>query len=920
MADTQILPISSSPRIQTTRTEAPPPMADSQSDIAAVPRYVPPGRRRELVGTAPEATAQPPRSRPFQDQRMRLPAWSHQKEVLEAVRGSQVVVISGETGCGKTTQVPQFILDNTKERSFIICTQPRRISAVSVAERVAAERGSSIGAEVGYQIRLESQTSKETRLLFCTTGILLRRLQSDPSLNGVTHVIVDEIHERTLEADFLLIILRDLIRSTNKNVRVILMSATLNAGMFAQYFDDCPTVHIPGFTYPVTEYFLEDIIEMTGFQFRESQGGSFRPRDQRSREKAKQMRNRNPAEEIEHLERSLSVNGKRYSNSTLESLANAAFEDNISLDLIEEILIHIVEKNEDGAVLIFLPGWDDISKLCDKLKNNVRFRDASKYQILPLHSSLPTVNQRQIFERPPPGIRKIIVSTNIAETSITVDDVVFVIDSGKFKEKTYDAATNVSCLLPAFVSKASSRQRRGRAGRIQPGFCFHLFSSIDHANMEDYQLPEILRTPLESLCLQVKALKLGVVSKFLSKALEPPDPRATNNAMELLRVIGALYTDREELTPLGKHLSNFPLDPRLGKMLIYAVIFSCLDPVLTIAASLGFRNPFVMPLNRKEEADETKMRFATGLFSDHAAYLNAFCQWKNAGGSKGGSRFAWSNFLSHSSLEMIDEMKDQFLRLLEDAGFISGRVVGKYDKNSTCWPLIISILTAGLYPNIARIDFGRKRLKLLTKNDGTVKPHPGSVNKFNASFAHHWMVFYEKVKSSDLFILDSTAVPPLALCLFGGRIKVQGKMIVVDTGDDRLGLGGTIADLAESVPFLCFQTESSDTAFSVRHLREIVDTVVARHMQDPERAQQLTDVKRAIEVVIDSLVASASVRYHAAQIYDQTTGLGDELDDGDDDDDNEKPSRARGHGARGGGYARGRGGGFRDQSGWQGRR
>ncbi|KAL5124688.1 DExH-box ATP-dependent RNA helicase DExH1 [Glycine soja] len=252
--------------------------------------------------------------------------------------------------------------------------------------------------------------------------------------------------------------------------------------------------------------------------------------------------------------------------------------------------------------------------------------------------------------------RKIVLATNIAESSITIDDVVYVIDWGKAKETSYDALNKLACLLPSWISKASAHQRRGRAGRVQPGVCYRLYPKLIHDAMPQYQLAEILRTPLQELCLHIKSLQLGTVGSFLEKALQPPDPLAVKNAIELLKTIGAL-DEQEELTPLGQHLCNIPLDPNIGKMLLMGSIFQCLNPALTIAASLAYRNPFVLPINRKEEADAAKQFFAGDSCSDHIALLKAFEGWKEAKRSGNEKQFCWDNFLSPATLRLIDDMR-----------------------------------------------------------------------------------------------------------------------------------------------------------------------------------------------------------------------------------------------------------------------
>jgi HrpA-like RNA helicase len=373
--------------------------------------------------------------------RERLPAFKHRAEILDAVFGDasgQICVISGETGCGKTTQVPQFVLEDAIQRGVggacnIICTQPRRISAIGVAERVASERGERVGESTGYAIKGESRSSPHTRLLFCTVGVLLRRLQSEPTLNSVSHLIVDEVHERDVLTDFLLVMVRDIL-AARRNLKLILMSATLSASKFAQYFARpghpiVPTLAIPGFSYPVQDYFLEDVIESTHWKppvgstnsrasFHSGGQGGFNG-GAGGRLKTKEG----------------------YSQTTAQSLS-ATEQDVIDYDLIRTTLELICSSGGSrerqsvkvGGILVFLPGMMEIRKLCDMLSESRAFSDSKRYAVLGLHSSLDSQAQRAIFRRYPPGVIKIVVSTNIAETSITIDEITHVVDCGRVKE------------------------------------------------------------------------------------------------------------------------------------------------------------------------------------------------------------------------------------------------------------------------------------------------------------------------------------------------------------------------------------------------------------------------------------------------------------------------------------------------------
>lgn len=717
--------------------------------------------------------------------RKKLPAYAKKAELLQQIRESQVLVISGETGCGKTTQIPQFILENaiSENNGFhcnIVCTQPRRISAISVADRVAQERGERLGLSVGYQIRLDARKSNDTKLLFCTTGVLLRRLVRESNLEGVSHIIVDEIHERGMNEDFLLIILRDLLPK-RPDLRVILMSATLNAESFSRYFGGANIMHIPGFTFPVQQIFLEDILEKTRYRVEapQSTGGY---RGNRFRKKTREEDNQKALVTPERF--------ASYSHQTQDSLQVwAENSDKLDLLLIESVIEYICLQEDEGAILVFLTGWDDITKLYDSLQSNRVLSDKNRFRIVPLHGSMPTANQQKIFVAPPAGVRKVVLATNIAETSITIDDIVYVVDCGKAKEKTYDAVNKLSCLLPTWVSRASVRQRKGRAGRVRPGKCYHVYTSELYENqMAEYQLPEILRTPLEELCLQIKSLQLGSIEQFLGKALEPPDLMTIQNAVELLHTIGAL-TEIEELTPLGNHLAALPVDPKIGKMIVMGAIFGCLDPILTIAGGLSYRDPFVMPMDKKEVVDEIKREFAAGTGSDHIAILNAYNEWQKARSHGHGRDFCWHNFLSENTLEMISDMRYQFLDILDEAGFfenINGRggdgggstrsakhaalrSLSQYGHNTE---LIKAIIVAGTFPNVVAVQNGKRFAKLKTREDGKVELHPSSVNAKASWMPLPWIVYSEKTKTtSGIFIMKGTTVGHYCLLLFGGSVQ-----------------------------------------------------------------------------------------------------------------------------------------------------
>ncbi|XP_015882948.3 DExH-box ATP-dependent RNA helicase DExH3 [Ziziphus jujuba] len=709
--------------------------------------------------------------------RRSLPAYKERGSLLKAISENQVVVVSGETGCGKTTQLPQYILESEIEAGrgaacSIICTQPRRISAMAVSERVAAERGEKLGESVGYKVRLEGMKGRDTRLLFCTTGILLRRLLVDRNLRGVTHVIVDEIHERGMNEDFLLIVLKELL-PRRPELRLILMSATLNAELFSSYFGGAPMMHIPGFTYPVRAYFLENILEKTGYQLTPyNQIDDYGQEKSWKMQKQAQALKKRKSQIASSVEDALeNVDLREYSVRTRESLS-CWNPDSIGFNLIEHVLCHIVRKERPGAILVFMTGWDDINSLKDQLQSHPLLGDPSRVLLLACHGSMPSSEQRLIFDKPEDGVRKIVLATNMAETSITINDVVFVVDCGKAKETSYDALNNTPCLLPSWISKAAARQRRGRAGRVQPGECYHLYPRCVYDAFADYQLPELLRTPLQSLCLQIKSLQLGSISEFLSRALQPPEPLSVQNAVEYLKIIGAL-DEHENLTILGRNLSVLPVEPKLGKMLILGAIFNCFDPIMTVVAGLSVRDPFLMPFDKKDLAESAKAQFSARDYSDHLALVRAYEGWKDAERQQSGYEYCWRNFLSSQTLKAIDSLRKQFLFLIKDTGLLEHNT-----ENYNMWShdehLIRAVICAGLYPGMCSVVNKEKSITLKTMEDGQVLLYSNSVNAGVPKIPYPWLVFNEKVKVNSVFLRDSTGVSDSALLLFGGKISRGG--------------------------------------------------------------------------------------------------------------------------------------------------
>ncbi|XP_075152834.1 ATP-dependent DNA/RNA helicase DHX36-like [Haematobia irritans] len=721
--------------------------------------------------------------------RQKLPAMEQKEAILGAIRDNQIVLIVGSTGCGKTTQIPQMILDECiqlgKGNSCrIVCTQPRRISAISVAERVAYERNESLGSSVGYQIRLESRMPREDgSILYCTTGILLQKMQTDPLMSGLTTVILDEIHERSVETDLLMGLLK-IILPYIPDLKVILMSATVSEETFCEYFNNCHTLYIHGTLFPVDVLYLEDILQETGYD-------NFQNDILAANQK--KGRHRQNSREKENTQYSLMINSylssirNKYERNVLETLRRYSDSEGCAnLNFLEHLIFYICENKPPGAILVFLPGYERISKLNDQLQrptNPRHQRLVEKIQVHPLHSMMPTVNQRNVFDPAPSGMRKVILSTILAETSVTIDDVVYVINTGRTKVTDYDIEQNLQTLQEQWVSIANSKQRKGRAGRVQPGVCYNLFTRGRESLMTEIPLPEILRNKMESIILHLKLLHIKEPYDFLKTLINAPDIRAINHGLRLLKSIDAL--DEEcNLTPLGLHLARLPIDPQMGKMILMAALFRCLDPITSAAAGISFKSPFYTPLGLEQKVDRVKRDLSFNSRSDHLLIHNVVKGYREARQQGNDMNFCYRNFLSKATLSQIENMKQQFADILKNSSILesSDCCAKNSNINSNNIPLLRAIIASGLYPNLAFLRKAKtvgRRVHAIhsmsTPVDRKVDFHPSSVNSGEGSFDSNYFVYFQKQRTSKVYLLDATMVFPMALLIFGDGVK-QGEL------------------------------------------------------------------------------------------------------------------------------------------------
>lgn len=854
-----------------------------------------------------------------------LPSYKVKDKIVESVQNNRVTIIAGDTGCGKTTQIPQILYDANifPREKAIVCTQPRRISALSVAQRVAKERGEACGDSCGYIIRFENATSSATRIVYVTTGILLRRMNSDPTLNGVSCVVLDEVHERDLFTDFALLMLRDLLLSGKApHLRVVVMSATIQIDKLQKYFSFeqkpvPPIVSIPGTLFKVAEYYLEDALRW--LRMPKEAATAMNLIEERRNEK--EATNDNDEATASSAASSPNVVSD-YEKMKSVALTQLSKDDEMTVpfevisNLIE--MFHTQSKDLGEAVLVFLPGWQQISRIGDMLRRSKYSKELSVFM---LHSSISAAQQARVFYPAPKGYRKIVLATNIAETSITIDDVVYVIDSCILKGTAYDAAGNTVSLKSQTIAKANGIQRRGRAGRVRAGVCVHLLPKSVYSELPDFLPPEILRAPLDEVCLQIKALnEVDTVVEVLARAMDTPSFASIAHAVKMLKDMAA-FDHREKLTNLGRALAALPLHPQLGKMLLVAAVIGVLEPVAIIASSLAAKSPFIRPMPFEFDAfDRLRTSLDRGDASDHLTTLRLYQGWLASGCSPA---YARSNFADEVVLRGMRRSVQQLTRLVYQCGFLrhvlpselraprkgaagndslmdlSLRYASRHQHNNG---LIRMALLWSFYPRIGCSETHKTRSKreLFCWDNKPCAAHTSSIlfkKKKDFFIGREFFMYFERMRIEvNLNVMDATLVTPLMALLaaqivtvhplkdvpeacYYDKVSTFGPFNAKGTQPEAMNLTSTtVLQMDKGKKLFCV---SNDQAIVIRDLREVMEFYFSLAVKSVDASlfphEVVTALGEAIGFPVEAVDLTALQQAGEGML--QTINNGDEEDD-----------------------------------------
>jgi HrpA-like RNA helicase len=620
----------------------------------------------------------------FKKHRKSLPIYNYKKEIIERIKNHQALVLIGETGSGKTTQLVQYIYENGLHGQLqVAITQPRRIAALSVAKRVAQEQQVELGSTIGYSIRFESKTSSNTKVKFLTDGMLIREALLDPQLSSYSIIIIDEAHERSVNTDILLGLLRDLL-NVRKDLKVIVMSATIEAKRFAAFFTCKNILEVKGRSYEVSNFFARD-----------------------------------------------------------------SEPDYIDASIIAIIQLHL--ECDPGDILVFLSGQEEIDNIQDILKRKRKLLPPGSldFSVHPIYAALPNHMQMKAFEPSAANTRKIILATNIAETSITIPGIKYVIDSGVVKERYYDPSTGMESLKVVKISKAAARQRSGRAGRESAGKCYRLYSSTDYNAMEEYSKPEIMRNNLSSVVLQLKIMQKDArYFMFLDK----PEDLYIETAYNELKRLGAI-DKQENITTLGRNIAELPLPPILGRILLASLepSLQCTKDILTIISLLCIEN-----LCYFHDSDQNAMKVFKANEGDHITLLKIYNEWKK-NNNKQWCKGYGINLMSIKRAKMIRSQLKQYLKKYQPV----------WKRCSS--DVILKCLARGYYYNSAFLHSDNIHYKTYKAKD-IVYIHPTSV-LFQSKHKPQSIIFSELIVTTKKYVRTvSEADPSLLESLFKSHL------------------------------------------------------------------------------------------------------------------------------------------------------
>ncbi|XP_059934786.1 probable ATP-dependent RNA helicase DHX35 isoform X1 [Mesoplodon densirostris] len=642
----------------------------------------------------------------IEQQRQKLPVFKLRNHILYLIENYQTVVIVGETGCGKSTQIPQYLAEAgwTAEGRVVGVTQPRRVAAVTVAGRVAEERGAVLGHEVGYCIRFDDCTNPlATRIKFLTDGMLVREMMVDPLLTKYSAIMLDEAHERTLYTDIAIGLLKK-IQKKRGDLRLIVASATLDAEKFWDFFnqndtsdptrDTCVILTVEGRTFPVDIFYLQSPVP-------------------------------------------------DYIKSTVETVMK----------------IHQTEG--DGDILAFLTGQEEVETVVSMLIEQARAlgRTGMKrhLRVLPMYAGLPSFEQMKVFERVSRTVRKVIVATNVAETSITISGIVYVIDCGFVKLRAYNPRTAIECLVVVPVSQASASQRAGRGGRSRSGKCYRLYTEEAFDQLPQSTVPEMQRSNLAPVILQLKALGIDNVLRF--HFMSPPPAQSMVQALELLYALGGLDKDCHLTEPLGMRIAEFPLNPMFAKMLLESGNFGCSQEILSIAAMMQIQNVFVVPSNQKSQAIRMHRKFAVEE-GDHLTMLNVYEAFIKHNKNP---QWCQAYFLNYKGLVRAVTVREQLKKLLVKFQVPKKSSEGDPDPVLRC-------IVSGFFANAAR--FHSTGAYRTIRDDHELHIHPASV--LYAEKPPRWVIYNEVIQTSKYYMRDVTAIESAWLLELAPHFYQQG--------------------------------------------------------------------------------------------------------------------------------------------------